>query len=241
MRNRGSVTIEASLVFPIFLFFVMSLYHMCYSRIADNIVYEAAIETAEYMAEYAYLDENNILLPTYKFQEYVDDKTIVSHYVDGGIQGISFIGTNPLDDEGYVVLKVQYKSKVSVPFLPGLSKMHSFEIRQKAYVGADETVDNDGDNNDSYVYVTDNRDVYHSTRMCTYLNLSIRADDVAGAEAGGYSICEICGYGDEKIVYVTDYGRRYHRDIKCSGLKRTVYRVKLSEVDGLGGCVRCTK
>ena len=140
-----------------------------------------------------------------------------------------------------MVLKVQYKSKVSVPFLPGLSKMHSFEIRQKAYVGADETVDNDGDNNDSYVYVTDNRDVYHSTRMCTYLNLSIRADDVAGAEAGGYSICEICGYGDEKIVYVTDYGRRYHRDIKCSGLKRTVYRVKLSEVDGLGGCVRCTK
>lgn len=241
MRNRGSVTIEASLVFPIFLFFVMSLYHMCYSRIADNIVYEAAIETAEYMAEYAYLDGHNILLPTYKFQEYVDDKAIVSRYVDGGIQGISFIGTNPLDDEGYVVLKVQYKSKVSVPFLPGLSKMHSFEIRQKAYVGADETVDNDGDNNDSYVYVTDNRDVYHSTRMCTYLNLSIRADDVAGAEAGGYSICEICGYGDEKIVYVTDYGRRYHRDIKCSGLKRTVYRVKLSEVDGLGGCVRCTK
>lgn len=241
MRNRGSVTIEASLVFPIFLFFVMSLYHMCYSRIADNIVYEAAIETAEYMAEYAYLDGHNILLPAYKFQEYVDDKTIVSRYVDGGIQGISFIGTNPLDNEGYVVLKVQYKSKVSVPFLPGLSKMHSFEIRQKAYVGADETVDNDGDNNDSYVYVTDNRDVYHSTRMCTYLNLSIRADDVAGAEAGGCSICEICGYGDEKIVYVTDYGRRYHRDIKCSGLKRTVYRVKLSEVDGLGGCVRCTK
>ena len=78
MRNRGSVTIEASLVFPIFLFFVMSLYHMCYSRIADNIVYEAAIETAEFMAEYAYLDGNNILLPTYKFQEYVDDKTIVS-------------------------------------------------------------------------------------------------------------------------------------------------------------------
>ena len=68
MRNRGSVTIEASLVFPIFLFFVMSLYHMCYSRIADNIVYEAAIETAEYMAEYAYLDEHNILLPHINFR-----------------------------------------------------------------------------------------------------------------------------------------------------------------------------
>lgn len=241
MSDRGSVALEATLVLPIFIFFVIGTYHMCCSRLADNCIYEAAVETAEYMAEYAYLDENNLFIPSYKFEDYIDDDTLVGRYVEGGISGISFLGTNSLDDEGYVVLCVQYTDSISVPFMPTLKKTHSFTIRQRAYVGAryDTTLeDMDGD---SYVYITDNRDVYHSTRLCTYLELSIRASSVEAAENDGYTACEICGYGNEKIVYVTDYGKRYHCDTLCSGLKRTVYRVRLSEVKALGGCSRCVR
>lgn len=241
MSDRGSAALEATLVMPLFIFFVIAMYHMCCSRLVDNYIYEAAIETSEYMAEYAYLAENNIFIPSYKFEEYIDDDKLVGDYIEGGISGISFWGTTPLDDKGYVVLRVQYTDVISVPFMPKLRKVHSFTIKQKAYVGADYASTLEALAGDSYVYVTDNRDVYHCTRLCTYLELSIHADSVEDAENCGYSACEICGYDNDGIVYVTDYGKRYHSDMSCSGLKRTVYRVRLSEVTDLGGCSRCVR
>lgn len=242
MCNRGSAAVEATLVFPLFLFFVMSLYHMCCSRLADNYIYEAAVETAEYMAEYAYLDGNNFLIPSYMFEGYVDSEEIVERYVSGGVDGVSFIGSVPLDDAGYITLCVRYRLAIQLPFLPKLTIDRNYSIRQKAYVGADYNVDEDDtENDDCYVYVTDNRDVYHSTRACTYLILSIQSSDISAAIRGGYTACEICGHNTGDRVYITDYGDRYHSEPGCSGLKRTVYRVKMADVDGLGGCTRCVR
>ncbi len=240
--NRGSAALEATLVLPLFIFFVLCLYHMAQSRLAENCIYEAATETAEYMAEYAYLDGNNVLLPTYMFGGYVDDNELIERYVKGGISGIGFLGTIPLDDAGYVTLAVKYQIRIAVPFMPVLTQERSFTIRQKAYVGAGYGQDEaDGQENDCYVYITDNRDVYHSTRACTYLCLSIRACGTKQAVEEGYTACEICGHDETGMVYVTDYGGRFHADRGCSGLKRTVYRVRLSDTGGIGGCSRCVQ
>ncbi|MCQ2507536.1 MAG: pilus assembly protein, partial [Dorea sp.] len=43
------------------------------------------------------------------------------------------------------------------------------------------------------------------------------------------------------LVYVTDYGDRYHSSLSCSGLKRTVYSVPKSEAIGKGACSKCAK
>lgn len=240
--NRGSATLEATLVLPLFIFFVLCLYHMTQSRLAENCIYEAATETAEYMAEYAYLDGNNLLLPSYMFGGYVDDGALIDRYVKNGISGISFLGTVPLDDEGYVTLAVKYQIRIAVPFMPVLTQERSFTIRQKAYVGAGYGRNEpDGQEDDCYVYITDNRDVYHSTRTCTYLSLSIRACNAEQARGEGYTACEICGQDETGTVYVTDYGARFHADRGCSGLKRTVYRVRMSDTGGIGGCSRCVQ
>ena len=239
-RNRGSATLEATLVLPLFIFFVLCLYHMTQCRLADNCIYEAATETAEYMAEYAYLDGNNILLPDYVFNSYIDDSEIIEKYVKDGLSGICFIGTVPLDEEGYVSLVVQYETRILVPFMPVLTQEHRFVIRQKAYVGAGYGCDEmDEQEDECYVYVTDNRDVYHSTRSCTYLCLSIQMCQIKQAVEEGYTACEICGQGEAESVYVTDHGTRFHADRGCSGLKRTVYRIRMSETGGIGGCSRC--
>lgn len=240
--NRGSAVVEATLILPLFIFFVLSLYHMGQSKMAESVIYEAAVETAEYMAEYAYLDGHNILLPELKFAGYVDDEDLVNRYIEGGVNGVGFLGTVPLNSEGEVVLKVSYDVYISVPFLPRLKQEHSFTIRQKGYVGAGYGSGTSSEEGvETYVYITDNRDVYHCSRSCTYLQLSVHSVRADRARERGYTACTFCQEAGEGNVYITDYGKRYHVRRDCSGLKRTVYRVKLSTLGGLAGCSRCAR
>ena len=55
------------------------------------------------------------------------------------------------------------------------------------------------------------------------------------------SPCELCAEGKhaDSAVYVTETGDRYHLSIGCSGLKRTVTRVRRSDVTGLPYCSEC--
>lgn len=97
------------------------------------------------------------------------------------------------------------------------------------------------------VYVTETGVVYHRDYHCNYLELSIRmvtADSIDGLrnkEQGKYYPCEHCAEkGTQKGVYITDYGNRYHNSLNCSGLKRTIYAVPLSEASvGRGACTKC--
>ena len=51
IRNQGSASLEATLVMSVFLLAMVSLFWMAQSVLAEAQVYEAAAETAEYMAE----------------------------------------------------------------------------------------------------------------------------------------------------------------------------------------------
>ena len=61
------------------------------------------------------------------------------------------------------------------------------------------------------------------------------------ALAEGYTACRLCGGepGLFSYYYVTEEGERYHTSLSCSGLKRTVYLVRLSEAEGRTACSRC--
>ncbi|MBR1816134.1 MAG: hypothetical protein IJ763_05475 [Lachnospiraceae bacterium] len=239
-NNRGSVVVEATLIIPLFLFAMLTIYAMCQCKLAEEIIYEAAAETVEYMAEYSYISNNTLLLPQFKMQEYIDDEELVEKYVSGGIGGISYLGTVSRDEEDYVVLRVNYSLKIDIPLMPNLSKKRYIVMRQRAYIGESDDAKSERTDNDRYVYVTDNRDVYHDSRSCTHLSLSVHTSSDTYARANGYTPCEFCGAQSGEQVYITDDGRRYHFNRNCSGLKRTIYRVRLSETGGLGGCQRCT-
>lgn len=241
LNNKGSTTVEAALALPIFLFVMLAFYVMGQCKLAELAVYEAAIETAEYDAEFAYISSPDLLLTNLKFDEYLDDRNVVKKYVDGGLAGVSFLKTN-FDDSGYIVIAESYSTIVDLPMIPKLRSKKEFSIKQKLYRGdgtGEETTFDAGE--EAYVYVTDNRDVYHSTRACTHLNLSIREVDIDYAKAGGFSPCERCGGSCAQKCFITDQGRRFHTNIKCSGLKRTIYRVEKDSVSGLPGCGRCVR
>ncbi len=102
----------------------------------------------------------------------------------------------------------------------------------------------EGSMEDPIVYVAENGTVYHLSRSCSHLDLSIRpidrgdVDNARNAGGGKYKPCEICG-GGSGTVYITDEGDRYHSSLTCSGLKRTIYEMRLSEVGNRRLCSRC--
>lgn len=98
-----------------------------------------------------------------------------------------------------------------------------------------------------YVYVTENRSVYHTSADCTHIDLSIHAEAAAflpyikNDYGESYSPCEKCAADGSagSVVYITPCGCKYHCSAECSGLTRTIELVSADETGGLHECSRC--
>lgn len=249
INNKGSMSVEASIALPVFLFVMYFFINLCEIYAVKADVYEACIETAEYMSEYAYLmdrlgdGKSNYSLTCLpvaglRFQNYVDDNALLEKYVVGGKYGVSFLGSSFPDEQGFIDLKVKYFVHVNIPILGSKSHMCSEHIRQRAYLGYENKESSIDKKDDVYVYVAKNGVVYHTTRSCTYLLPDIHSRSIKAAKASGYSPCKYCGKSYGSWVYVTPDGEAYHSSRKCSRLERTVARIKLSETN-LPACSKC--
>ena len=243
--DRGSVSIEAAIGFPLFLFVMLFFIYLSNIFTVKAAIYEGAVETTEYMAEYAYLTDSfpsvgvaDYPMAKLRFDEYVDSKPLIEKYVVGGVSGVSFLGSSFPDEDGYIEMEITYSIHVDIPIIGSFNRMCREHIKQKAYLGRNGYIgeEEDGEENE-YVYVAKNGVVYHKSRSCTYLMPKIRAVMREGAD--GYRACEYCGKNAGEIVYVTSEGECYHSIRNCSRLKRTVERKKLSEVS-LPPCSKCT-
>lgn len=240
MNNKGNAVVEATIILPFFIFGMLAFFHMGRAKLAEQIIYEAAIETAEYLAEEAYLELYNPVTPYAKFKQYIDDVALIDKYIQNGVDGIEINGYTEPDENNQITISIRYKTKIMVPLFDELTSSHVCEITQQVYTGyKNPTSEGDDTDEESYVFVTDNREVYHISRDCSHLRLSIHLAPMT-AVCDEYTPCEFCGKANESDqVFITDEGNRYHSSICCSGLKRTVYRVKKSTVGGLPGCSRC--
>lgn len=93
------------------------------------------------------------------------------------------------------------------------------------------------------VYITKSGEAYHRERSCLYLNPSIRLADREEITAD-YTPCSVCvgrGRLENRLIYVTDGGSRYHNTVSCSGLRRTIESVTLMQALEIGrhACPRC--
>ena len=93
--------------------------------------------------------------------------------------------------------------------------------------------------------VTETGLVYHKDYHCSHLDLSIRmthlelVEGLRNENGGKYYPCEHCVKGNGGNIYITNSGDRYHSSLSCSGLKRTIYAIPISEAAGKGACSRC--
>ena len=269
-KAKGSLTLEAAIVLPIFLSLAISLISVLemmnlYARV-EFALHETAREIAlmMYPADFARkfgeeifenkyeweLPDENILNPLASetlvramFTDNFGYKNLNNSLIKNGEAGIFFFRSETVNDKGDIDLIVTYKVEPLFNMF-GLGKMtFSNRVKMHSWVGYVREKHED----DEYVYITENASVYHTRRDCTHLCLTINSvkvsdvDKYRNKDGKIYKVCKKCGNDENRAgyVYITPYGEVYHTSISCSGLKRTIYKVPLSEVSGLGECERC--
>ena len=242
---RASITIEASLAVPFFFFAVLTFFYMFEVMAVRTSIRSGMQYAGKEAAEKAYLV--SLVTPGQlekSIVEAIGGERLERSVVEGGSNGIHCEGSRMSMTTSILELKVSYRVILPIPLVDGVSVPMKEEMRFKGWSGY-ERIDFGGED-DETVYMTETGVVYHRDYHCAYLDLSIRAVTAEGIEGlrnesqGKYHSCELFMTGkNPSSVYITDYGDRYHSTLACSGLKRTIYAIPLSEAVGKGACSKC--
>lgn len=243
----ASVTVEAVLCVPLFLYAVVSLIWMLELRNIQSAVRCGLQSAGKQVAEsYTEIPVLNPVSLNADLVNAVGKERLDRSMVAGGSGGISCKNSWAIPGMGVLELTAEYEVKLPVPIFRIPVLHYKEKMRMKAWTGYVKTYEA-GIGEDELVYVTETGIVYHRDSHCTYLEPSVRSvskaqlENLRNSSGGIYHLCERCGWmpGNGGTCYITDYGDRYHTSSSCSGLKRKVYTVPLSEVKGKGACSKC--
>lgn len=246
---KGSMALEGSIVFPIFLFFVTTaLLGLEVARLQSNI--QQALHQAGNAYAFAGYQMKYEGLPGVDAKErimaYLEEQPSFGLCLAGGREGMAIEDLSSVGVNGFVHLQVRYGVKPLIYWLPigdlrfedgyfshGWTGYFGTEHGGSAFVEED------------YVYLTKTGSKYHRSRDCVYLNIRIRAvsrgqiHGIRNDSGGKYYACERCAPIGDGMVYLASDGDRYHGRADCPSLKRTVYAVLLSKAKGYGPCGKC--
>lgn len=246
----GSLTVEAACVLPVFLYAILVFLYFFRAVSTAGCVAEGMQDAGKQMAVYAYaleMADGEEKTQAAGIVSLLYAKNRIRQAMDTDISDISLLRSSVLDGDEMIDLVAEYRFRWRMPFFL-LSDMPVLQrARIRAWTGRSETGDSGVDKKSpATVYVTVNGSVYHEDRECTYIRLSVHSASkaqIAGlrnADGGKYYPCELCG-GNGSRVYITETGDRYHSTMNCSGLRRGVIEVPLSQVEDWKPCSRCGK
>ena len=245
----GSITVEAVICLPLFLYAALSLIWLLEIRTIQTTIRCGLHSAAKQMAENA--NSPMLVMPGKMENEMVriiGEERLERSVLVGGARGLDCGKSYSVPGSGIYELRVQFKVKLPFPYFSSNGLQCEESMRIKGWNGYVK----DGFSESSYekiVYVTETGVVYHLDADCTYLEPSVRSvpmtevENLRNESGGKYDQCPLCVNKNKsyEIVYVTDYGYRYHAEQKCSGIKRTVSAVPISEVKGKVACSKCGK
>lgn len=260
-EREASLTAEAALVLPMFLFGILFFLYFFQILYLQDSIQSSMTEAGKFISRYGKLTEEEEtsdlayrLLLRQRFFEYLDEETINKSCIVGGTAGISFLPSEIFKEDAEINIVAVYQIRFPIPFFGEKIMEIKQQVKTRAFVGkpmknAKETADGNqkGEDEDFLVYITENASVYHKNENCTHLRLSImeieksQLKTIRNENGGKYKACEKCirGAEAEENVYVAKEGDRYHVSLSCSGLKRTVYTVEYSMVKDKRKCSRC--
>lgn len=282
-EHKGSLTVEAALVMPVFIYFTVAFLYFIQLFIVQEQIQDAItrmgldiskaayvyqeIPTAEDSLSFDFSVFDNVFelkpgklademagsaMLNFYARDFLDNSKINNSCIVGGFDGLSFSGSDIFGNEDDIDIVVSYKVRFPIRlFVIDDMKMVQ-RVRMRKWTGyklPSVYSPNEEDLAEDTVYITESGSVYHTNINCSHIKLSVRAVmgipyDFRNNSGGKYYPCELC-CGDEPdknaTYYISSYGSKFHTTRECSGIKRTVREVKLSELDGLPACKRCGK
>lgn len=209
-KLQASMTVEASLVFSLFLFFLVNVFSLIFLFIQYGEGIKELHQQGKELAVYAYA-------------------------------GKAMEGT-----DGLIRLKrtEAVKSPFSLMAMPECKMIVQCVI--KPWTGYEMEAGDSPGQEETIVYMAEYGEVYHKSRHCTHLALSVRVAafshlaEMRNQSGGRYTPCEYCkDQGSFGVAYVAEQGNRYHFSLGCQGLKRTVKGIYLSQISGVPACSKC--
>lgn len=283
-QYRGSLTVEAAFVFPIFFFVIAIFLYLFQFIYVQQTIQGALYQTAGYYAKQGYLYDR--VYDTYaiepseeitkisevlgvkelltskvyeaKFIEYLGGKGQKFAIIQGGMEGISIQPQADYYEDGMVDICAYYVCRIPVLFFPtdafpciqrAIAVNWSGKTAVSRFAQVEKTEDTP---KEDVVYITETGTVYHTHLDCTHLKLSIhqttfgRMKNQRNKQNQNYRNCNKCArsvsLSETSILYITDEGDCYHTKHECSGLKRAIDEVSVSEIpSGMRCCKRCQK
>ncbi|MDO5541487.1 MAG: pilus assembly protein [Eubacteriales bacterium] len=255
----GSMTVEAAIAVPLFVFAMLAILQFAKIEIVSSAVLAGMTDTAKDMAAYAYIRQLGVSAGDGLPAELLTGG-ISAVYAKSSVErkagfkeadGILHLWRSSFMQDDIIDLAVTYEAKNTCTILPIPKINTALRARVRAWTGRDgngSTGENEGDGQqEEMVYVTETGHVYHTNENCTHIRLSIQGvskddvDKLRNSSGGKYHACEKCHGGTGGIVYITDYGDRYHSSVGCSGITRNVKQVPVTQVEGWKICSKCSK
>ena len=246
---RGSMTVEASLAIPIFLFATLCLIYILEMHALRSTVLMgaqvAAKQTASALTE---ASEKDVWQFGSRLLRVVGKSRLDRSMIYGGSSGIDWTGTR-VNDKGQLEVDVRYELRLPFPGFSNIRIPCREQFIAKGWNGYEPEVSSGISGEGTVAYITDTGSVYHESYDCPYLKLSIHqvsADALAdqrNEDGGKYHACEKCAFykGINSRYYITNYGDKYHCSLLCSGLKRSIHVVSKEDLQGRRGCSKCTQ
>lgn len=194
-----------------------------------------------------------------KFQRFLSKSTLPDTIILGGKKQILIQPQGDCVDGDMVDLCAYYTCRIPVLFF----QVDSFDVIQRSamrkWTGqradkryGEKKEEGAKEEQIQYVYITETGQRYHTHEDCTHIQLTVQSTILSqvltlrNRSHAKYKPCEICigntVVADGAVVYYTNYGNRYHASGRCSGIKRTVKKVPMSEVpEGMSICQKCRK
>lgn len=265
----AGMTVEASIVLPLFLFFFLNLgcaiemirlhgnLELALWQIGSQLaIYGYALDSGETPDDAGQAEEDGdrwwdrltgvAVASTYVKSQMVraaGEEYLASSPLADGADSLQFLGSEIFGGGDEIDIVVTY----AVSPLIGMAGFSPFRMANRYYAHIWNGYQLPGEEV-QMVFITETGTVYHLNRDCTYLQLSSRQVAAAGIEeernrnGSRYQACLRCADGAmPEMLYITDEGTRYHYRSDCSGLRRTVYSVSVEEAaeEGYHACARC--
>ena len=223
--KKGSLTLEAALVLPLFLFFCMNMASLVHYFQVDSKTMSEQTEIAKNAAILCYATEHG------------------KDASQAGSLGLPSTKNNIFHDENVDVFRL-HTQKAWYSEMAYTSFVTMDRATCRKWTGYDPTKKQMAysDKKENMVYVVDHSESYHKSKNCWHIDIRVHAVTEQEIKLSGYKTCSACkdrtGWG---VYYKTDSSDIYHTSLNCTKIMRNIQTITLTEAQkrGLPPCKDC--